>query len=100
MYSMNSSRAEPQYMLKMVWKRASTNFRSMPLMARSHIRKFSRTVLLPQLPLSWSRWLWFLTRNTATFYTKECSAHVFLWQFCGFWSIYVFNPFLYVILSE
>ena len=71
MYSMASSRAEPQCMLKMVWKRASTNFRSMPLMARSHIGKFSRTVLLPQLPLSCSRWSWFLNKNTATFYTKS-----------------------------
>ena len=72
----------------------------MPLMARSHIKKISKTILLPQLPLSWSRWLWFLTRNTATFYTKECSAHVFLWQFYGFWSIYVFNPFYFCILSS
>ena len=97
---MASSRAEPQCMLKMVWKRASMNFCSMPLMARSYIKKIWKTVLLPQLPLSSSRWSWLLTRNTATFYIKECSAHVFLWQFYGFWSMYVFNPFLYVILSE
>ena len=95
MYSMASSRAEPQCMLKMVWKRASMNFCSMPLMARSYIKKIWKTVLLPQLPLSSSRWSWLLTRNTATFYTKEHSAYVFLWEFYGFWSIYVFNPFYF-----
>ena len=82
-------------MLKMVWNRASMNFCSMPWMARSRIRKFSNTVLLPQSSLTCSRWSWLLTRNTATFYIQECSAHVSLWQFYGFWSIYVFNPFYF-----
>ena len=96
MYLMASSRSEPQCMLNMVWKRASVNFIIMPLMARSHMRKILKNVLLPQLPLSCSRESWFLTRNTATFHTKECSAHVFFWEFHGVWSIYVFNPFVFV----
>ena len=92
-YLMASSRAEPQCMIKMVGKRASMHFCSMHLMARSCIRKTLKTILLPQFPLSCSRRSWFFTRNTATFYTKVCSAHVLLWKFNGFWSIYVFNPF-------
>ena len=41
-----------------------------------------------------------LEQEHCYFLYEECSAHVFLWQFYGFWSIYVFNPFLYVILNE